>query len=536
MHRLLKWLAIALGGAALLLAAATALLYLAIDEQQIEAALAERVSRKLDATLSIDGKFVIAVLPSPSVQIGELRLRAPAGSETVLAAARSVQLRVSPRPLLRGELVVDELTIRGLRIDATRDATGRGNWEIRRQDEDATPGPASIPDTTVAPLLLAMDRVRIEEALIRYRDERSATQQELQLLELVADGLNLSGQPFGITGRGELLMDGERHGFHLDSGLTVGREELGLTEATIGLTIGSDRSIELRASAGSFRYADGAAALDPLTLSSGSLRGSGSLRFAPGASSRIEVRLDIPELDLDEWLAESPHAQDASASAAAPSADPAIPAPSAVGSAVSADIELTIGHAVRRELSLHGVKASLALRTDGALPALISGPVRLSIEQAELRELSVEQLVCKAAAALNREPLTAAFEPLTRVAPLQLELDFARGIGSVRRLAATLPMMHLDGSGHIDLPQRRLALQIGARITGDLETRDRACRMTRKMQRVSWPILCNASLDARPETWCDVDKDALGRIAGELASEKLGDRLKDKLGELFRRN
>jgi hypothetical protein len=251
---------------------------------------------------------------------------------------------------------------------------------------------------------------------------------------------------------------------------------------------------------------------------------------------RIEARLDIPELDLDELLAENPQAHGAGAAGVQSSATPPASAPSPVTVPVNADIELTIGHAVRRQLSLQGVKASLALRADGAIPASLSGPARLSVDQAELRELNVEELVCKAAATLNKEPLTARFEPLTRVAPLLLELDFAQGIGTVRTLAATLPVMQLDGSGHIDLPQRRLALQVGARITGDLEARDRACRMTRKMQRVSWPIACNTSLDAEPAKWCSIDKDELGRIAGQLAGEKLGDKLKDKLGEFFRRN
>jgi hypothetical protein len=524
----------------LLLAGATTLLYLAIDEQQIEAALAERVSRELDATLSIDGNFAIAVLPAPSIQIDDIRLRAPAGSDAVLAAARSVQLRVSPWPLLRGELAVDELTIRGLSIDASRDAAGRGNWEIRRSAEAAAPVAASPTNTAAgaaaAPLLLAMDRVRIEDATIRYRDERSATQQELRRLDLLADGLNLQGQPFRIEGRGELLLDGAPHELRLDSGLNLGSEELALIDTTIAITPAGGRAIELHAGAGTWRYADSAAALTEVSLSSGSLRGTGSLRYTPGTTRRIEVRFDIPELDLDELLAGNPQARDARAPAAETSATAPASAPTFVAVPVNTDIELSIGHAVRRELSLRGVKASLALRAEGAIPASLSGPARLSIEAAELRELSVEELVCKAAATLNKEPLTARFDPLTRAAPLLLELDFANGIGSVRTLTATLPVMQLDGSGHIDLPRRRLALQLGARITGDLEARDRACRMTRKMQRVSWPIACNTSLDAEPAKWCSVDKDALGRIAGEFAGQKLGDKLKDKLGEFFRRN
>jgi hypothetical protein len=199
-------------------------------------------------------------------------------------------------------------------------------------------------------------------------------------------------------------------------------------------------------------------------------------------------------------------------------------------------LELTIGTAVRRTATLTGIKATLDLQADGPMATSLDGPVRLTANDLQLRELSVEEMVCKAAATLNKEALTARFEPLTRIEHLDVELDFADGIGTVRTLTATLPVMRLDGSGTIALAQRRLALQLDARITGDLEARDPACRMTRRMQRVEWPISCNASFDAKPAKWCGIDKNDLAEIAGQLASEKLTDKLKDKLGELFRRN
>ena len=119
-----------------------------------------------------------------------------------------------------------------------------------------------------------MDRLRIEDGTIRYHDERSGSRQEIRQLEVLADGLNLTGEPFRVEGRGELLLKGEHHGLRLDSDVSIGTDELGLADTTIALAAAGGRTIEFHAGAGTFRYADGAAALDQVTVSSGSLRGT----------------------------------------------------------------------------------------------------------------------------------------------------------------------------------------------------------------------------------------------------------------------
>ncbi len=164
--------------------------------------------------------------------------------------------------------------------------------------------------------------------------------------------------------------------------------------------------------------------------------------------------------------------------------------------------------------------------------ASLDGPIRLHIEKPVLHGISAEQSVCKAAAALNGEALERRFEPLTRLRALDANVDFRKGVGELQRLLATTQNMSLEGEGSIDLRQRRIALRLDARITGDMETLDHACRMNRRMQRVTWPIRCRGSLDADPADWCGIDKNDLLDITRQIA----GDKLKDKLGDFLRRH
>jgi AsmA protein len=186
------------------------------------------------------------------------------------------------------------------------------------------------------------------------------------------------------------------------------------------------------------------------------------------------------------------------------------------------------------------LNGSLQLAAQGADPAqwknTLSGPLQLGIDDAVLRGVSVEEVVCQAAAQLNHEALKASFEPVTRFRGVQAALDFQQGVGTFRQLGATVPNMSMRGEGRIDLPRRKLKVQLDTRVTDDLSGRDPACRMTRKMLAIEWPVTCKGSFDEDPKRWCRIDEDDLAKIATQFATEKVQDKLMKKLGEFLHRD
>jgi len=190
--------------------------------------------------------------------------------------------------------------------------------------------------------------------------------------------------------------------------------------------------------------------------------------------------------------------------------------------------------------SLEGrINGSLQLAARGRNPAewtsSLRGPVQLRIDEPIVRDVSVEELICKAAAQLNQETLSARFEQQTRFQELAASLSFAEGIGTVSKLGATVPNMTIRGEGRIDLPRRRIDIQLNTRVNNDLEQVDRACRMSRKMLAIEWPVSCKGSFDEKPKKWCGIDKDDLSKIAAQMATQKVQDKVMDKLDKFLKR-
>lgn len=179
------------------------------------------------------------------------------------------------------------------------------------------------------------------------------------------------------------------------------------------------------------------------------------------------------------------------------------------------------------------VDGSLKFAANGAstaaLLASLAGPLELAIAGPVIKDLSVEETICKAAATINRESLGAHFEPVTRLQSIRTALDFRDGVGQFRELGLLLPNMRMNGKGSVDLPRQRLDVHLDVRVTNDLAERDPACRMSRQMLAIDWPLRCAGSFDEEPKKWCGIDKDGLAKIAGQIATEKVQEKVEDKL-------
>ncbi len=119
------------------------------------------------------------------------------------------------------------------------------------------------------------------------------------------------------------------------------------------------------------------------------------------------------------------------------------------------DLEALLANTRQRQKFAGRVNGSLSLTATGAVPAdwknTLSGPLQLSIDEPVLKDLSVEEVICKAAAQLNQEALTARFAPDTQLRSIRAALDFSQGVGNIRQLNAALPDMEMRGEGRIDL-------------------------------------------------------------------------------------
>lgn len=200
-------------------------------------------------------------------------------------------------------------------------------------------------------------------------------------------------------------------------------------------------------------------------------------------------------------------------------------------------------HALLASQQIENIEGRLsgtaALRARGnaapAWTASLAGPVDVHITAPVVHEVSVNKLVCEAAAKLNREKPTARFDPLTRMESIDVRLDFEEGVGALRRMDAALPHFAVRGDGKLDLPARKLRIDLRAQATDDLSAIDNACRLTRKMQAVEWPVQCKGSFDDDPTRWCGVDAGEMTKIALKLTTQSVPDKIKGTFDKLFGR-
>jgi len=163
----------------------------------------------------------------------------------------------------------------------------------------------------------------------------------------------------------------------------------------------------------------------------------------------------------------------------------------------------------------------------------LKGPVNFSMRQLELKDIGAEKLLCTALAALNQEPLTQTFPENTSFKDVDAQLMFNNGTATINTLDAEIPNLRVRGDGTVSLANSRLDTVFTANITGDLEELDPACRVTRKMQSIDWPITCKGGFHEDPSEWCRITKDDLTLITTKLMSDKVINKVEGKLKKLF---
>jgi len=171
--------------------------------------------------------------------------------------------------------------------------------------------------------------------------------------------------------------------------------------------------------------------------------------------------------------------------------------------------------------------------TRNELLAGLTGPVRLTTGQAVLENIAIERMLCEAVALTNQEALTAEFPASTTFQALQADISLAGGKAHLAPLKAELEHLGLEGKGDYELATGEFDLTLNGRLSPELETVDRACRVSKRLTAIDWPVTCAGSVHGDPDKWCRVDtKDILedlGRNELQRKVEKKAGKLLDKL-------
>jgi len=173
--RLIKIVGIALVALLLVLAGT---LYALFDGEKVKSELSRIVMEKTQRRLEISGPVALSLWPDVGVRLGRTTLSEHAGMQEFLAfdAAR---VSVAVLPLLSKQVAVKGLELDGLKATVVKKKDGT------RSIDDLTGGPAKkvgadddpkgVQGKATPPLQIDISRVRVENAQLTWRDEKSGS-------------------------------------------------------------------------------------------------------------------------------------------------------------------------------------------------------------------------------------------------------------------------------------------------------------------------------------------------------------------------
>jgi len=180
----------------LILIVGGATLYLAtvFDANDYKAEIQALIKQQTQLELKIDGELKLSVFPWLGVSVEDTTLDS---ADDHLASAGYVRIFAKFAPLLKGQIEVDGIALRDIKLHLAKDAKGRGNWQLGSPDtQNSTSSAPQAAELSLA--AFALGYLEIENAEISYRDLSTGNFQQFQNVELRVNNVS-SNSDFPIS-------------------------------------------------------------------------------------------------------------------------------------------------------------------------------------------------------------------------------------------------------------------------------------------------------------------------------------------------
>ena len=176
---------LALGALVFLAVALAVWLIISFDPDQYKNTAIDWVKTNRDRTLVIDGPIKLSVFPRLALHLSRISLSELASAEQ-FAALEEADLAVELLPLLRGQVSVDRVHAKGVRLAVLRDSKGRRNIDdlVQPGPAAAAPGRAGEPPSTAKPIQIDIHSIQLSDVRARIKDDVAGLDGEFLLKEL----------------------------------------------------------------------------------------------------------------------------------------------------------------------------------------------------------------------------------------------------------------------------------------------------------------------------------------------------------------
>ncbi|HEX8614059.1 MAG TPA: AsmA family protein [Telluria sp.] len=308
---------IALGATVLVLGSALGIVAARFDPNAYKSAIVERVHEKTRRTLTIGGDIKLALYPRLGVNLGKASL-SERGGQGEFAALDSVRLSFALVPLLlRQEVVVDRIELRGMRATLVRQMDGSMNIDdltAARVKTSVDPRAAGNAGAGPAKVRFAVDSIRVDNAHLRFDDRKAGRVVDIGRLN-IDSGPIAHGVPSRVALSANIGVDKPALNTVLifESGFSLDRDtrRVAMTELDANVDLSSRAGIESRAKLkGSIEIDFGKEAIVAALkgkIDDSAVSGKGALR-----GGLLQLDIDIDRVDLARYRARTgPAAADA---------------------------------------------------------------------------------------------------------------------------------------------------------------------------------------------------------------------------------
>jgi len=196
------------------------------------------IKQQTQLELKIDGELELSVFPWLGVSVEDTSINSPGGH---LASAGYARIFAKFAPLLKGQVEVDGIALRDIKLHLIKDAKGRGNWQFNTADKSKA-DTSSSQSTEISVADFALGYLQIENAEVSYRDLATGDFHQFQNMDFRVNNVS-SNSDFPISADFQYLNNdlNTPTQAHLTSqiSLNLNKQKLSLSDTV--LDIGSTR-------------------------------------------------------------------------------------------------------------------------------------------------------------------------------------------------------------------------------------------------------------------------------------------------------
>jgi len=158
----------------------------------------------------------------------------------------------------------------------------------------------------------------------------------------------------------------------------------------------------------------------------------------------------------------------------------------------------------------------------------LTGQLGFSINQLELKNINIEQQLCRAVAKLRKKDAPESWPKNSTFSATKGQFTIVDGKVTTKQLAATTGDLKVSGDGIIDIANQTYDYVLGL----DLLARETpSCPVIKdKWRDITWPMRCQGDI-AKGDISCKPDQDRLLKIASKMLENKAKEKLQEKLEE-----